>query len=188
MECRGLKNKIHHTNKGSTLDLLKVLIKLLNDFSKLVMMEYEWVTPIPASNAPLGQRCIMVGIVTVGALLVHGWQNVGSWLAECWFMVGGLMLGQRVSNEQSNVGPTKYVAVGPTLNQRLGFGWQMVDVLAGVRRHSLTIHWPNQVMLSGAPSYLLLVPCLLFLSVWQLWDQHPCCYVRPVHAVAPPTL
>ena len=73
----------------------------------------------------------MVGIVTVGALLVHGWQNVGSWLAECWFMVGGLMLGQRVSNEQSNVGPTKCVAVGPTLNQRLGFGWQMVDVLAG---------------------------------------------------------
>ena len=73
----------------------------------------------------------MVGIVTVGALLVHGWQTVGSWLAECWFMVGGLMLGQRVSNEQSNVGPTKYVAVGPTLNQRLGFGWQMVDVLAG---------------------------------------------------------
>ena len=68
----------------------------------------------------------MVGIVTVGALLVHGWQNV-----HCWFMVGGLMLGQRVSNEQSNVGPTKYVAVGPTLNQRLGFGWQMVDVLAG---------------------------------------------------------
>ena len=44
------------------------------------------------------------------------------------------MLGQRVSNEQSNVGPTKYVAVGPTLNQRLGFGWQMVDVLAGVSR------------------------------------------------------
>ena len=86
----------------------------------------------PASNAPLGQRCIMVGIVTVGALLVHGWQNVGSWLAECWFMVGGLMLGQRVSNEQSNVGPTKYDAVGPTLNQRLGFGWQMVDVLAGL--------------------------------------------------------
>ena len=108
-------------------------------------------TQYPASNAPLGQRCIMVGIVTVGALLVHGWQNVGSWLAECWFMVCGLMLGQRVSNEQSNVGPTKYDAVGPTLNQRLGFGWQMVDVLAGVRRHSLTIHWPNQVMLPGAP-------------------------------------
>ena len=41
------------------------------------------------------------------------------------------MLGQRVSNEQSNVGPTKYVAVGPTLNQRLGFGWRMVSVLAG---------------------------------------------------------
>ena len=90
-------------------------------------------TRTPASNAPLGQRCIMVGIVTVGALLVHGWQNVGSWLAECWFMVCGLMLGQRVSNEQSNVGPTKYDAVGPTLNQRLGFGWQMVDMLAGTR-------------------------------------------------------
>ena len=42
------------------------------------------------------------------------------------------MLGQRLSNEQSNVGPTKYVAVGPTLNQRLGFGWRMVSVLAGV--------------------------------------------------------
>ena len=92
---------------------------------------YIYHDTIPASNAPLGQRCIMVVIVTVGALLVHGWRNVGSWLAECWFMVGGLMLGQRVSNEQSNVGPTKYVAVGPTLNQRLGFGWQMVDVLAG---------------------------------------------------------
>ena len=30
------------------------------------------------------------------------------------------MLGQRLSNEQAYVGPTKYVAVGPTLNQRLG--------------------------------------------------------------------
>ena len=56
---------------------------------------------------------------------------VGSWLAEYCFMVGGLMLGQRLSNEQSNVGPAKYVAVGPTLNQRLGFGWRMVSVLAG---------------------------------------------------------
>ena len=45
-----------------------------------------------------------------------------------------LMLGQRLSNEQSNVGPTKYVAVGPTLNQRLGFGWRMVSVLAGKSR------------------------------------------------------
>ena len=43
------------------------------------------------------------------------------------------MLGQRLSNEQSNVGPTKYVAVGPTLNQRLGFGWRMVSVLAGMQ-------------------------------------------------------
>ena len=41
------------------------------------------------------------------------------------------MLGQRVSNEQTYVGPTKYVAVGPTLNQRLGFGWRMFSVLAG---------------------------------------------------------
>ena len=30
----------------------------------------------PANNVPLGQRSIMVGIVTVGALLVHGGQNV----------------------------------------------------------------------------------------------------------------
>ena len=48
------------------------------------------------------------------------------------------MLGQRLSNEQSNVGPTKYVAVGPTLNQRLGFGWRMVSVLAGI--HDVSIH------------------------------------------------
>ena len=41
------------------------------------------------------------------------------------------MLGQRLSNEQTYVGPTKYVAVGPTLNQRLGFGWRLVNVLAG---------------------------------------------------------
>ena len=52
---------------------------------------------------------------------------VGAWLGFGW----QLMLGQRLSNEQSNVGPTKYVAVGPTLNQRLGFGWRMVSVLAG---------------------------------------------------------
>ena len=32
----------------------------------------------------------------------------------------------------TTVGPTKYVAVGLTLNQRLGFGWRMVSVLAGV--------------------------------------------------------
>ena len=48
------------------------------------------------------------------------------------------MLGQRVSNEQSNVGPTKYVAVGPTLNQRLGFGWRMVSVLAGKHAPTMT--------------------------------------------------
>ena len=55
------------------------------------------------------------------------WVTVGAWLGFGW----QLMLGQRVPNEQSNVGPTKYVAVGPTLNQRLGFGWRMVSVLAG---------------------------------------------------------
>ena len=43
------------------------------------------------------------------------------------------MLGQRVSNEQSSFGPTKYVAVGPTLNQRFGYGWRMVSVLAGTK-------------------------------------------------------
>ena len=69
----------------------------------------------------------------VGTLLGFGCRIVGSWLAECCFMVGGLILGQRVSNEQSNVGPTKYVSVGPTLNQRLGFGWRMVSVPAGKR-------------------------------------------------------
>ena len=75
----------------------------------------------------------------VGTMLGDGWHTVGFWLAHCWFMVGIMlhygwrfMLGQRVSNEQSNVGPTKYVAVGPTLNQRLGFGWRMVIVLAGI--------------------------------------------------------
>ena len=72
-------------------------------------------------------------------MLGDGWHTVGFWLAHCWFMVGRMlhygwrfMLGQRVSNEQSNVGPTKYVVVGPTLNQRLGFGWRMVIVLAGI--------------------------------------------------------
>ena len=71
-------------------------------------------------------------------MLGDGWHTVGYWLAHCWFMVGRMLLygwrfvlGQRVSNEQSNVGQTKYVAVGPTLNQRLGFGWRMVSVLAG---------------------------------------------------------
>ena len=52
---------------------------------------------------------------------------VGSWLGFGW----QLLLGQRLSNEQNYVGPTKYVAVGPTLSQRLGFAWQMVSVLAG---------------------------------------------------------
>ena len=72
-------------------------------------------------------------------MLGDGWHTVGFWLAHCWFMVGRMllygwrfMLVQRVPNEQNNVGPTKYVAVGPTLNQRLGFGWRMVIVLAGI--------------------------------------------------------
>ena len=72
-------------------------------------------------------------------MLGDSWHTVGFWLAHCWFMVGRMLhygwrfiLGQRVSNEQSNVRPTKYVAVGPTLNQRLGFGWRMVIVLAGL--------------------------------------------------------
>ena len=53
-------------------------------------------------------------------------------------MADGLMFGQRVSNEQSNVGPTKYVSVGSTLNQRLGFGWRMVSVLAGLSEKPTT--------------------------------------------------
>ena len=82
---------------------------------------------------------MVYGWLMVGTLLGDGWHNVGLWLGQCWVIVGGwlgfgwqLMLGQRLSNEQSNVGPTKYVAVGPTLNQRLGFGWRMVSVLAGM--------------------------------------------------------
>ena len=80
-----------------------------------------------------------ISLIQVGAMLGDGWHTVGFWLGHCWFMVGRMllygwrfMLGQRVSNEQSNVGPTKYVAVGPTLNQRLGFGWRMISVLAGL--------------------------------------------------------
>ena len=83
---------------------------------------------------------MVYGWLMVGTLLGDGWHNVGLWLGQCWVIVGAwlgfgwqLMLGQRLSNEQSNVGPTKYVAVGPTLNQRLGFGWRMVNVLAGSR-------------------------------------------------------
>ena len=79
-------------------------------------------------------------------MLGDGWHYVGFRLAHCWFMVGRMllygwrfMLGQRVSNEQSNVGSTKYVAVGPTLNQRLGFGWRMVIVLAGILNTLLKI-------------------------------------------------
>ena len=84
----------------------------------------------------------------VGRMLVRGWQNVGSWLAECWFVVGrmlahgwqnvalcvgGLMLGQRVyPTSKVTLAQPHNVAVGPTLNQRLGFGWQMVSVLAGI--------------------------------------------------------
>ena len=69
----------------------------------------------------------------VGTMFSFCWRNVGSWLTEYCFMVGGLILGQRLSNDQTYVGPTKCVAVGPTLNQRLGFGWRwrMVSVLAG---------------------------------------------------------
>ena len=70
---------------------------------------------------------MVYGWLMVGTLLGDGWHNVGLWLVivgamlgDSWRLVG---LGQRLSNEQSNVGPTKYVAVGPTLNQRLGFGW-----------------------------------------------------------------
>ena len=94
----------------------------------------------------LAQRRVMVGRMLGGGLGWHlmlgdGWHTAGFWLTQFWFMVGTILLygwrltlDQRVSNEQSNVGPTKYVAVGPTLNQRLGFGWRMVSVLAGYGR------------------------------------------------------
>ena len=104
-------------------------------------------------------------------MLGDGWHTVGFWLAHCWFMVGRMlhygwrfMLGQRVSNEQSNVGPTKYVAVGPTLNQRLGFGWRMVIVLAGFVGTMLVNHlmYADDVVLlspSAAGLSLLLSIC-----------------------------
>ena len=49
-------------------------------------------------------------------------------------MVGGYV-GATLFHEQINVGPSKLtkpnVAVEPTLNQRLGFVWRMVGMLAG---------------------------------------------------------
>ena len=91
----------------------------------------------------------------------RGWHTVGFWLAHCWFMVGRMlhcgwrfMLGQRVSNEQSNVGPTKYVAVGPTLNQRLGFGLRMVIVLAGICSEILLVLYVDFHLVSS-PAWLL---------------------------------
>ena len=72
------------------------------------------------------------------------------------------MLGQRLSNEQSNVGPTKYVAVGPTLNQRLGFGWRMVSVLAG----SCV---PNVMLVSQNARFFTKHPCCVCLAIkWNV--------------------
>ena len=56
---------------------------------------------------------------------------VGATLADGWGNVGWLMLVQRWPNEQSNVAPTIVAAVGPTLHQRLAYGWLTVTVLAG---------------------------------------------------------
>ena len=108
-------------------------------------------------------------------MLGEGWHTVGFWLAHCWFMVGIMllygwrfMLDQRVSNEQSNVGPTKYIAVGPTLNQLLGFGWRMVSVLAGVRHALFTL------------TRLLHYRCSLCNYFCFLRFVHHCCH-RLVH-------
>ena len=97
-------------------------------------------------------------------MLGDGWHTVGFWLAHCWFMVGRMllygwrfMLGQRVSNEQSNVGLTKYVAVGPTLNQRLGFGWRMVIVLAGDRQDRHTDRQTDNSNIVSSPSHYTIV-------------------------------
>ena len=90
------------------------------------------------------------------------WVIVGAWLGFGW----QLMLGQRLSNEQSNVGPTKYVAVGPTLNQRLGFGWRMVSVLAGYAMTS------DGCPLQGSPW-----KCIRLLLVI---DRTPPCHSRPL--------
>ena len=61
----------------------------------------------------------------VGTLLVFGWCNIGSWLAQnCLICYYGrrLMLGQRYSTSKL-ISAT--VAVEPTLNHRLGFVWRM---------------------------------------------------------------
>ena len=60
-------------------------------------------------------------LVRVGTLLGFGWRNVGSWLAEYCFMVGGLMLGQRLSNEQTYVGPTKIYCCWANIKPTAGF-------------------------------------------------------------------
>ena len=53
---------------------------------------------------------------------------VGATLADGWLLTSA----QRWPNEQSNVAPTIVAAVGPTLRQRLAYGWLTVTVLAGL--------------------------------------------------------
>ena len=77
----------------------------------------------------------------------RGWHTVGFWLVQCWLMVDTKLLNlllcltvnvvATLIHEQIKVGPSKLtlaqpnVAVEPTLNQRLGFVWRMVSMLAG---------------------------------------------------------
>ena len=55
--------------------------------------------------------------VMVGTLLVFGWCNVISWLAQYCFNGWRLVLGQRYFKDLINIGSYKYAAVGPTLIQ-----------------------------------------------------------------------
>ena len=82
----------------------------------------------------------------VGTLLGDGWHMVGLWLVivgamlgDSWLLVGfwlAVIVGPTFIQRAKLRWPTKYVAVEPTLglSQRLGFGWQMVSVLAGKDR------------------------------------------------------
>ena len=86
---------------------------------------------------------IVYGWLMVGTLLGDGWHMVDLWLVivgamlgDSWLLVGfwlAVIVGPTFIQRAKLRWPTKYVAVWPTLSQRLGFGWQMVSVLAGIR-------------------------------------------------------
>lgn len=60
-------------------------------------------------------------------------------------------LWQRLTNERSNVGPTKIANVVPTLRQRLAYGWVTVAVLAGTGTHETFRRPATDLSLSASP-------------------------------------